>query len=68
MKSTMIKDKILLEFDVGEYNKDLIDLLTMIEISNKSKASEKDIKNLSDEITNNWWEKNKKRFIDENNS
>lgn len=69
MKTSMVKDKIVLEFEVGNYNKDLIDLLTMIEISNKSKASEKDIYNLSEEITENWWKKNKKRFInDETNN
>ncbi len=66
---TSIKDKtIRIEFEIGNYNKDLIDLLTMMEISNKSKASESDIKKLSDDISAEWWSKNKSRLVDENSN
>jgi hypothetical protein len=59
-------DKVVLEFEVGKLNQNLIDLLTMMEIANKSRASDEDIKNLSDEITADWWNKNKNRLLDEN--
>ena len=66
---TSIKDKtIRIEFEIGNYNKDLIDLLTMMEITNKSKASETDIQKLSDDISAGWWSKNKSRFLDENSN
>ena len=68
MKTLTKNNKIIIEFDVGEYNKDLIDLLTMIEITNKSEASEEQINKLAHEIKSNWWKKNKNRFIDEDNS
>lgn len=61
-------NKIRIEFDVGSYNRNLIDFLTMLEISNRSTASEDDIKQLSDEITSNWRIKNKNRFLDENSN
>lgn len=68
MKTLLNGNKVILEFDVGNYNKNLVDLLTMIEIANKSQASEEDIENLANEIKSNWWKKNKSKFIDENNS
>ncbi len=68
MKSTMIDNKIVIEFDVGKYDKNLIDLLTMIEIANKSKATDEEVDQLADEIKRDWWENNKKRFIHEENN
>jgi len=68
MKSTFKDNKIVVEFDVGEYDKDVMDFLTMKEISRKSKASEDDIQNLAREISSNWWKKNKDRLLNENRS
>ena len=48
---------------MGEYDKDIVDLLTTMEIANKSKATERDIEELSKEIKKNWWKRNKDRFI-----
>jgi hypothetical protein len=68
MKSTFIDNKIVVEFDIGEYDKDVMDFLTMKEISKKSKASEKDIQNLARKISSDWWKKNKDRLLNENRS
>jgi hypothetical protein len=68
MKTITKENKVIIEFDIGEYNKDLVDLLTMIEIANKSKATEEEITKLANEIKSNWWKNNKKRFSIENNS
>lgn len=65
MKATLQDDKVILEFSIGSYDKNTIDFLTNIELSQKSKATEKDISFLSDEITETWWKANKNRFIDE---
>ncbi len=63
---TEIKNnKITVEFEVGSFNKDLIDFLTMIEISNKSEVKDDDIKNFSDEVSSDWWAKNKGRLLNE---
>lgn len=63
MKSLVSGNKIILEFELGEYYKDIVDLLTMMEIASKSKATERDIEELSKEIKKNWWQRNKDRFI-----
>ena len=63
MKSLASGNKIILEFELGEYDKDIVDLLTTMEIANKSKATERDIEELSKEIKKNWWKRNKDRFI-----
>ena len=63
MKATLRNDKIVVEFDIGDYDKDLIDFLELLEISNKSQATEKEIENLSEEIKRDWWNRNKERFI-----
>jgi hypothetical protein len=65
MKSTMIGNKIILEFELGEYSKKLVDLISMIEIANKSKATDEDIDKLDTEIKSNWWERNKDRLLNE---
>jgi hypothetical protein len=59
--------KVILEFDLGDYNKKLIDMLSAMETANKSKATEKDIKELADMSKKGWWQKNKQRFLNENN-
>ena len=65
MKATLRDDKVILEFNIGNYDKNTIDFLTNIELSQKSKATEDDINLLSDEITETWWKANKNRFINE---
>ncbi len=65
MKATLQDDKVILEFNIGSYDKNTIDFLTNIELSQKSKATEEDISFLSDEITETWWKVNKNRLIDE---
>ena len=63
MKATLRNDKIVVEFEIGDYDKDLIDFLELLEISNKSQATEEEIENLSEEIKRDWWNRNKERFI-----
>ena len=63
MKSLVSDNKVILEFELGEYDKDIIDLLTMIEIASKSKATEREIEELSKDIKKDWWKRNKDRFI-----
>jgi len=68
METTMIDDTVIVKFKIGNYNKNIIDLLRMMEISNKSKATEEDIEELSKEVKTKWWKENKIRLLDENNS
>lgn len=65
MIGKMQGQKITVEFDIGEYNPDIIDFLTLLDITSKSKAADQDIQNLSDEITKNWWAENKNRLLNE---
>ena len=65
MKATLRDDKVILEFNIGSYDKNTIDFLTNIELSQKSKATEDDINLLSDEIAETWWKANKNRLINE---
>jgi hypothetical protein len=41
MKVTLRDDKAILEFNIGSYDKNTINFLTNIELSQKSKATEK---------------------------
>jgi hypothetical protein len=41
----------------------LIEYVRFLEISSKSKAKQKDINDLANSVSANWWKKNKKRFI-----
>ncbi len=59
MKSLVSDNKVILEFELGEYDKDIIDLLTMMEIASKSKATEREIEELSKDIKKDWWKRNK---------
>ena len=65
MKLTLNSDKVILEFNIVSHDKNTIDFLTNIELSQKSKATENDINLLSEEITETWWKTNKNRFINE---
>ena len=55
MKATLKDDKVILEFNIGSYDKNTIDFLKNIVISNL----------LSDEIAETWWKTNENRFINE---
>lgn len=68
MISKMKGNKIHLVFDIGEYDPEVIDFLTFLEITSKSKATDEDIEELSEEIKRNWWEENKERFLGEDES
>ncbi len=68
---TKIKDnKIIIEIDLNNKNVDekILSFLSSLEISNKSQATEEDILKFSEEISDNWWQKNKKRFLSEDNN
>lgn len=41
----------------------IIDYVQYLEIASKSKAKQKDVDDLADEINANWWKKNKQKFI-----
>ena len=42
----------------------LLDFLRYKEVTSKSKAKQKDVDKLAREVNKEWWEKNKKRFIE----
>jgi hypothetical protein len=65
MIGKMQGQKITVEFEIGEYNPDIIDFLTLLDITSKSKATDEDIQNLSYEIKKNWWADNKDRLLNE---
>ena len=66
MQTTLKGNKVLFEFSLGEIDDDILSLLSAFRISKKSKATEKEIFKLSEDIKERWWKRNKKRFIDEN--
>lgn len=41
----------------------IMDYLDYLEITSKSKANQDDADRLADELNENWWSKNRKRFI-----
>jgi hypothetical protein len=45
--------KIHLMFDIGEYQPEVIDFLTLLDITSRSKATDKEIEELSEEIKRN---------------
>ncbi len=57
--------RIHMVFDIGEQNPKVIDYLTLLDITSRSKASDKAIEKLSEEIKRNWWEENKESFLGE---
>lgn len=68
MQTILKGNKVLFEFSLGEIDEDILSLLSSFKFARKSKASEKEIFRLSEEIKTKWWKKNKKRFIDEDNN
>ena len=66
--NTLIKDnKFIIELDLNKIDEDIMSFLSFYETKMKSKATEEDIEELAEEIKENWWKQNKKRFIDEDN-
>jgi hypothetical protein len=65
MIGKMQGQKITVEFEIGEYDPQIIDFLTLLDITARSKATDKDIENISNEITKNWWVENKDRLLNE---
>lgn len=43
---------------------DFLDYLKFRSITSKSKATEKDIEDLSNEINQSWWDKNKDKYLE----
>lgn len=41
----------------------LVDYLTYLELTSKSKTKQADIDQLADKINKDWWTKNKNRFV-----
>lgn len=68
MKASMKDNKVIVEFDIGEYNAGLMKLLSMMEISSQSKADDNEINKLAADITAGWWQNNKNRLLNENRS
>jgi len=66
MQASVENGKIKVEFDLGKVDKDLLSFLSLLETTNKSKATEKDIWQLSEEIKTSWWNENKEKFLNEN--
>jgi hypothetical protein len=65
MTARMQGKKITVEFDIGDYNPGIMDFLTLLDITSKSKAADEDIQNLPNEITGKWWAENKNRLLNE---
>ena len=60
----MVDKKINIMFDIGEYNPKIIDFLTLLDITSKSKASDEEIEELAEDIKQKWWEDNKESFAE----
>jgi hypothetical protein len=41
----------------------IMEYLDYLEITSKSKAKQEDVDKLADKLNENWWKKNRKRFI-----
>ncbi|MCX6581432.1 MAG: hypothetical protein NT166_14760 [Candidatus Aminicenantes bacterium] len=68
MISKMEDKKIHIVFDIGEYEPEVMDFLTLLDITSKSKASDEDIDELAEEIKQKWWEDNKESFLGESSN
>jgi hypothetical protein len=44
------------------------DFLTLLDITSRSKATDKDIEELSEEINRKWWQENKESFLGESSN
>ena len=60
--------KVHLIFDIGEYNADVIDFLTLLGTTSKSRITDDDVEELAEELKENWWRENKGRFVGENSN
>jgi hypothetical protein len=68
MKATLKENgKVIVEFDLGQIEEEFLSFLSALEISKKSKAEDKEIFDLAEQIKRNWWIKNKKKFIADEN-
>jgi len=65
MISKLEGKRIHMVFEIGEYNPKIIDYLTLLDITSRSKASDRAIETLSEEIKDNWWKENKASFLGE---
>jgi len=68
MISKMEDKKMHVVFDIGEYEPEVMDFLTLLDITSKSKASDEDIDDLAEEIKQKWWEDNKESFLGESSN
>jgi tRNA threonylcarbamoyladenosine modification (KEOPS) complex Pcc1 subunit len=66
MESTREKNKIILEFDSAEDAEKVqraIDAQRYLQIVKKSKATEKDVQNLANQINQEYWDQNKHKYL-----
>ena len=68
MISKVQGNKVHVVFDIGEYDPEVIDYLTFLEITSKSKATDEEIEKLSEDLKQNWWEKNKESYLGKSES
>jgi hypothetical protein len=54
--------KVSQQVDIFGFQK-IMDYLEYLEITSKSKATQDDADRLADELNENWWSKNRKRFV-----
>ena len=60
--SNQIVIKVYPEVDTFGFQR-IMDYLDYLEITSKSKATQEDADRLADELNENWWAKNRKKFI-----
>jgi phosphotransferase system IIA component len=65
MKTDIKDGKLIIELDADVIDTDILSFISSMEISKKSKMSEEQIFELSEEIKENWWKENKDKFVDE---
>jgi hypothetical protein len=65
MISKIEGQKVHLVFDIGEYHPEVMDFLTLLDVTSKSKATDEDIEALPEEIKRNWWKENKESLLGE---
>ncbi len=68
MISKIENKRIHVVFDVGEYNPAIMDFLTLLDITSKSNATDKEIEELSEEVKQKWWFENKESFLGESSN
>lgn len=60
--SNQIVIKVSPEVDTFGFQR-IMDYLEYLEVTSKSKANQEDADKLADELNENWWAKNRNRFI-----